>query len=155
MVDPQVLLGEIDYLSSRGIDVGPEKLKISEKAHVIMTYHKAIDHGREKMKGDKKIGTTGRGIGPCYEDKATRRGVRFVDLINKADFKDRVDAVLGEKNFYLKAFLGGDPVEEDEMMRHYTEMGARLAPYVTDVSVQLHEGIREGKQILQALAIYG
>ena len=90
VVDPEVLLGEIDYLTEKGVDAGPAKLKISEKAHVIMPYHKAVDHARELMKGDKKIGTTGRGIGPCYEDKATRRGVRFVELLDADVFEERV-----------------------------------------------------------------
>lgn len=148
VVDPEVLLKEIDYLTGKGIDVGPEKLKICEKAHVIMPYHKAIDHGREKLKGDKKIGTTGRGIGPCYEDKATRRGVRFVDLIAEEDFRERVGAVFAEKNFYLKEFLALDEIDAEEMMNQYQEMAARLAPYVTNVSVLIYEGILEGRQVL-------
>ena len=105
VVDPEVLIEEIDYLESKGIAVGPDMLMISDRAHVIMPYHKLIDHGREKMKGDKKIGTTGRGIGPSYEDKATRRGVRFVDLIDPESFHERLEAIVPEKNFYLEKFL--------------------------------------------------
>ena len=75
VVDPSVLVEELDKLKNKGIDTGPNLLKISEKAHVIMPYHKQIDLARERMKGDQKIGTTGRGIGPCYEDKASRRGI--------------------------------------------------------------------------------
>jgi adenylosuccinate synthase len=86
VVDPEVLVQELDNLNKKGIDVGSDTLKISEKAHIIMPYHKQIDLAREKKKGDKKIGTTGRGIGPCYEDKACRRGIRFVDLIDFQGF---------------------------------------------------------------------
>ena len=98
VVDPGVLLEELDRLNSRGIHVDPRKFIISERAHVIMPYHKAVDAAREQFKGDKKIGTTGRGIGPAYEDKATRRGVRFVDLLDPAVFSDKVNTILDEKN---------------------------------------------------------
>jgi adenylosuccinate synthase len=148
VVDPEVLIEEIDYLSSKGIDVGPEKLKISERAHLIMPYHKQIDHAREKMKGDKKIGTTGRGIGPAYEDKATRRGVRFVDLLDAAVFSDKVKTILDEKNFYLKNYLSAATLEADSILEAYTRYAQRLAPHVTNVSVQLYQAIKEGKQLL-------
>ena len=101
VVDPAVLIKELDNLSSRGVDVGSDRLKISERAHVIMPYHQQIDLARENFKGDKKIGTTGRGIGPAYEDKATRRGIRFVDLLDPAEFREKVNTILDEKNFYL------------------------------------------------------
>ena len=92
VVDPAVLLGEIDYLAEKGIDTGPDMLMISEKAHLIMPYHQAVDLARENQKGDKKIGTTGRGTGPAYEDKATRRGVRFIDLL-EPETRDRLTEV--------------------------------------------------------------
>ncbi len=148
VVDPEVLINEIDYLISKGIEVSPANLKISEKAHIIMPYHKTIDHGREKLKGDKKIGTTGRGIGPCYEDKATRRGVRFVDLIRLEDFKEKVHALLTEKNFYLKEFLDLDALDYDEIVSQYTPLAEKLAPYVTNVSVVLYDGMKSGKHVL-------
>jgi adenylosuccinate synthase len=106
VVDPAVLLEEIDYLGGRGVDCSPQKLMISERAQVIMPYHKLIDLGREKKKGKNKIGTTGRGIGPAYEDKANRCGIRFVDLINPESFKEKLAAVLPEKNFFLEKYLG-------------------------------------------------
>ena len=101
VIDPGVLLEELDYLSEHGISVGPDRIRISEKAHVIMPYHKSFDHAREIKKGDNKIGTTGRGIGPCYEDKASRRGIRFIELINSTIFSERVKRILEEKNFTL------------------------------------------------------
>jgi adenylosuccinate synthase len=148
VVDPEVLIEELDYLNSKGIDVGPEKIKISERAHLIMPYHKQVDHAREKKKGDKKIGTTGRGIGPAYEDKATRRGVRFVDLLDADVFSDKVKTILDEKNFYLKNYLSADILEADSILEAYTRYAKRLAPHVTNVSVQLDRAIKEGKQLL-------
>ena len=148
VVDPAVLIEEIDHLRSRGIDVGPDKLIISERAHVIMPYHKQIDHGREKLKGDKKIGTTGRGIGPAYEDKATRRGIRFVDLIDTEIFIEKAKILLDEKNFYLKEYLSVDTVEASSMIEQYQAYAERLAPYVADASILINNTISEGRQIL-------
>jgi len=148
VVDPEVLIQEIDYLTGKGIQVGPENLKISERAQVIMPYHKAVDIGREKLKGDQKIGTTGRGIGPCYEDKASRRGIRFVDLLDKTDFKEKVGAILPEKNFYLTHFLSMDPMDPDEIIRTYNQYAKRLKPYVENVSVSILSGIEKGKHVL-------
>ncbi len=148
VVDPEVLIEEIDYLETKGIAVGPDMLMISDRAHVIMPYHKLVDHGREKMKGDKKIGTTGRGIGPCYEDKATRRGVRFVDLIDPESFNERLEAIVPEKNFYLDKFLDTDTVDLESIRSQYNQFAKRLKPYVTSVSVALQKAGSNGKQIL-------
>lgn len=148
VVDPQVLIKELDYLAEKGISTGPDNLMISDRAHVIMPYHKLIDHGREKMKGDKKIGTTGRGIGPSYEDKATRRGVRFVDLIDPVSFKERLDAIVPEKNFYLEKFLGEETVSEKEIQDQYSEFADRLKPHVQNVSVVIDSRIKNGQQVL-------
>ncbi len=148
VVDPAVLLEEIDYLSSQGIDVGPDKLMISEKAHIIMPYHQAIDHAREKMKGDNKIGTTGRGIGPCYEDKATRRGVRFIELLDPNVFKERVHEILDEKNFYLKSYLSAETLDPKIIVDQYGGYAKRLEPYVTNVSIVVNQAIKGGKQVL-------
>lgn len=148
VVDPAVLLEEMGYLRKKGIDVGPEKLKISERAQIIMPYHQAVDNAREKMKGDKKIGTTGRGIGPCYEDKATRRGVRFVDLMDPKAFAERVREIMKEKNFYLKEYMGAETLEPETVIENYLEMGKQLAPHVENISVTIYNGIREGRQVL-------
>jgi len=148
VVDPAVLLEEIDYLSSKGVDMSPEKLKISGKAHLIMPYHRAIDNARERMKGDKKIGTTGRGIGPCYEDKATRRGVRFVELLNQVVFREKVATILDEKNFYLKHYMDAETLALEPILAEYSSYAERLAPYVTNVSVVLSDGMQSGGQVL-------
>jgi len=148
VVDPALLLEEIDYLSSKGVDMSPDKLKISEKAHLIMPYHRAIDNARERMKGDKKIGTTGRGIGPCYEDKATRRGVRFVELLNQVVFREKVATILDEKNFYLKHYMDAETLALEPILAEYSSYAERLAPYVTNVSVVLSDGMQSGGQVL-------
>jgi adenylosuccinate synthase len=148
VVDPVVLLGEIDYLTSKGIACGPEQLIISERAQVIMPYHKAIDLGREEMKGKDKIGTTGRGIGPAYEDKATRNGIRFVDLIDPDGLKKKVETLLVEKNHYLEHFLKQQPMGVDAIIEQVGPAAARLASYVGNVSVRLHQFMKSGKQVL-------
>ncbi len=148
VVDPAVLIEELDYLDAKGIDVGPEKIKLSERAHLIMPYHKAIDMAREQMKGDNKIGTTGRGIGPAYEDKATRRGVRFADLLEPATFEERVYTLLEEKNFYLQNYFSTTPLDPEGVIADCRRYAERLAPYVTNVSITLREAVDKGKQLL-------
>jgi adenylosuccinate synthase len=148
VVDPAVLIEEMDYLSSKGVDTGPAKIKISDRAHLIMPHHKAIDHAREAMKGEKKIGTTGRGIGPCYEDKATRRGLRFVDLLEPETFAERLRAILDEKNFYLTNYLKAAPVDPEAILDQYAAYRRRLAPHVTNVSITVYDAIQSGQNVL-------
>ena len=148
VVDPAVLLEEIDYLSGKGVDCGPGRLMVSERAHVIMPYHKAIDLGREHKKGKDKIGTTGRGIGPAYEDKATRRGIRFADLIDPDTFSGKLKAILPEKNHYLTTFLGAEALASETIERDYQAFARRLAPRVTDVSAFLNRAIERDEQVL-------
>ena len=148
VVDPAVLLEEFDNLSSKGIDVGPDMLKISEKAHIIMPYHKQIDLAREKMKGDQKIGTTVRGIGPCYEDKATRRGIRFVELLDPEIFSEKVNTIMEEKNFYLKHYLSSETLDPNSIIKEYKSYAERLAPHVVNISIMMDKAIKAGKKIL-------
>jgi adenylosuccinate synthase len=148
VVDPRVLIDEMNYLSGRGINVSPAVLKISELAHLIMPYHKLIDVAREHLKGDQKIGTTGRGIGPCYEDKISRRGIRFVDLIDISVFKEKFLSFLDEKNYYLKNYLSTSPLEPQPIIESFTRYAERLAPHVSNISVELNQAIASGKQLL-------
>ncbi|MBW2369068.1 MAG: adenylosuccinate synthase, partial [Deltaproteobacteria bacterium] len=143
-----VLLEEIDYLAGKGIDTSPDKLKVSEKAQLIMPYHKQIDQAREKKKGDKKIGTTGRGIGPAYEDKATRRGIRFADLAEPELLQEKIQAIMEEKNFYLEKFFFESPMDIDQVIDTYLAYAERLNPYVTNMSVTLDASIKAGRQVL-------
>ena len=148
VVDPEVLLEEIDYLAAKGIDLSPDKLLVSEKAHLIMPYHKMIDAAREQMKGDNKIGTTGRGIGPAYEDKATRRGLRFVDLTEPELFREKVEAIVREKNFYLEHFFKTETCDAEAVIDQTMALAQRLIPHITNVSVVMDDAVRAGRQLL-------
>jgi adenylosuccinate synthase len=148
VLDPEVFLMEVDRLKERGLTVNPENLRISERTQVIMPYHQRIDIAREEKKGAGKIGTTGRGIGPCYEDKVGRRGIRVADLVEPERLKAKLADVLPEKNFYLEKFLGAQPFTADEILAKYTGMGARLKPLVDNVVVLIDEAIKQGQNIL-------
>ncbi|QJA05462.1 adenylosuccinate synthase [Thermosulfurimonas marina] len=148
VVDPAVLLQEIEELEKSGLPVPPGRLYVSERAHLIMPYHKAIDLGREALKGKTRIGTTGRGIGPCYEDKVARRGIRVGELLDPETFASKLREVLEEKNFYLEKYLGREPLSFEEIYETYLRYGERLAPYVTNVSEILDRAHREGRNIL-------
>lgn len=148
VVDPEVLLRELENLRKSGVVVTPERLSLSEKAHLIMPYHRALDLAREAAKGTRKIGTTGRGIGPCYEDKAARVGIRAVDLLEPDTLEEKISVNLEEKNFYLTRRLGADPLELGPMLEDYLSMAERLGPFITDVSMELYDAGRAGKRIL-------
>jgi len=148
VVDPQVLIEEIDGLRKKGISVNHENLSLSEKAHLIMPYHRAIDDAREAAKGKDKIGTTGRGIGPCYEDKAARSGIRAIDLLEPDTLEEKIRFNLEEKNFYLTQFFKADALEFQPIYDAYQSMAEILKPYLTDVSLEIDVAIDAGKQIL-------
>ena len=148
VVDPAVLIEEINQLSKKGITVGPENLCLSEKAHLIMPYHKAIDLAREKAKGKDKIGTTGRGIGPCYEDKAGRIGIRAIDLLELESLEEKIESNLKEKNFYLTEFLNTSPLDPKAVFDEYRAMAGILQPYISNVSLEIDQAMKSGKNIL-------
>jgi adenylosuccinate synthase len=148
VVDPGVLIQEITELKERGVPVGPQNLLVSENAHLIMPYHKLLDHGREKLKGDKKLGTTGRGIGPCYEDKVTRRGIRFCDFVDPETFEEKLSLIVPEKNFYLRDFLKYETVDQESILDEYLPYAEALRPYVANVSLVLSQAVKAGDHIL-------
>jgi adenylosuccinate synthase len=148
VVDPAVLLEEIHTLMEKGISVSPDNLALSEKAHLIMPYHKAIDQAREAAKNKDKIGTTGRGIGPCYEDKVGRTGIRVIDLLEPEVMKEKIRTNLKEKNFYLTKFLDAKPLEFKPLFDSYLSMGETLRPYISDVSVEIDKAVKSGRNIL-------
>ena len=148
VVDPKVLLNEIYNLKQLGISIDPDRLIISEKANLIMPYHKAIDLAREEAKGKKKLGTTGRGIGPCYEDKVARRGIRVIDLKYPEDMMIKIEENVREKNFYLTQFLNASPVDSKAIFDDYMNMAKMLLPYIKDVSVELDKAIKDDRKIL-------
>ena len=148
VLDPQVFLEEVDKLKARGVAVGPENLRLSERTQVIMPYHQRLDLARERAKGDAKLGTTGRGIGPCYEDKVARRGIRVADLLDADLLKGKLTEALPEKNFLLEKFLGDAPMSLEEILPAFLAMGERLRPLVANVAVILEVAHRQGQNIL-------
>ncbi|MEA3361579.1 MAG: adenylosuccinate synthase [Thermodesulfobacteriota bacterium] len=148
VVDPEILLEEIRDLSDKKVKVSPERLGLSERAHLIMPYHKAVDMVREKAKGISKIGTTGRGIGPCYEDKIARTGIRVIDLTEPDVLKEKIEENLSEKNFYLTRLFGEKPLRPEPIIERYMAMAQELLPFILDVSMELDGAIRRGENIL-------
>jgi adenylosuccinate synthase len=148
VVDPQVLIEEIDALKARGHLADDNLLRISEQAHVIMPYHKAIDQARERLRGEGMIGTTGRGIGPAYEDKVARIGIRFIDLLEKDTFREKLQRNIDEKNFYLKAILKEKALDFDAIHDSYGQYREKLEGYVTNTGLLLDRQIRAGKRVL-------
>jgi len=148
VVDPETLVEEIDTLQQQGCLSDASLLKISETAHLIMPYHKAIDIARERLRGEGKIGTTGRGIGPTYEDKMARAGLRFVDLLDDEIFSEKLARSLQEKNSYLSLILKETPLEYQQILDNYLRFRDRLAPYVTNTSLYLHHEIMRGRKVL-------
>lgn len=146
VVDPQVMLEEIDAMKSRGIDIG--NIRLSNRAHVVMPYHKLIDELNENLRGDKKIGTTKRGIGPCYIDKADRIGIRVCDLIDRDEFAVRLKDILSLKNLILQKVYNHAPLDYDEILNEYEGYAERLRPYVCDTISLLNDEIDAGKKIL-------
>lgn len=149
VLDPEVLLEEMRKLAESGLPVNPSRLTISERAHLIMPYHKLLDLGSEaaKTKGSK-IGTTGRGIGPCYGDKILRCGIKAGDLLDPDLFKEKLAANLEEKNRILADYYNTNPLSLDEIYGQFQGFAEKLAPYIDNVSVKLDEGRKAGKHIL-------
>lgn len=148
VMDPEVCLQEIDNLKAKNQLADDNQLKISEQVHLIMPYHRSIDHAREVAKGKSKIGTTGRGIGPCYEDKATRIGIRVGDLVREDIFRQKLKTNVEAKNDYLTKVLNAEPVDYDEILAAYLKFAERLKPYVASVSKLLDDALRAGKTVL-------
>ncbi len=146
VLDPEVFIGEVEGLSARGISTS--NLKISPRAHVIMPYHLRIDACDEERRGANRIGTTGRGIGPAYADKAARAGIRVADLIDPESLAERLKIALEEKNAILTKLYGSQAFDFEAVYGTYKKYGERLAPFVSDVSILINEAIREGKNIL-------
>jgi adenylosuccinate synthase len=147
VVDPQVLIEEIDSLKEKGYLQDDSQFLLSEEAHVIFPYHKMIDTGRERIRSGK-IGTTGRGIGPAYEDKVAREGIRFIDFSEEEIFRKKLEENLAQKNYYLTHVLGEKGLELEPLYQEYMKYGERLRKYVTDISFFLAQAIKEGNNIL-------
>jgi len=147
VLDPKVFLGEIVNLKKRGYFQDDSQLVVDSNLHIIMPWHKAIDIAREQVP-NRKIGTTGRGIGPTYEDKVGRRGIRMGDLIKPQVFRRKLQEVLPEKNFLLEKFFGEAPLDEEQIFAEYSGYAAQIAKYVGCGSTLLAEAIKRGENIL-------
>ena len=147
VVDPAALIEEMDGMSKRGVKFDASLL-ISKNAHLIMPYHRALDVASETLKGNKKIGTTGRGIGPAYADKINRKGIRMSDLIDPAVFREKLAANAGEANFLLERFYNAPLVKEDEVFDEYMGYAKRLKKYIADTALFLNDAIAKKKKIL-------
>ena len=146
VVDPGVLVKEMAMLEAEGISC--KNLKISNDAHLIMPYHKDLDGADEKSLGDKKIGTTKRGIGPCYQDKMGRKGIRMQDLLDEKIFRLKLEAVLAQKNPILEKIYGLHTYTVEEICDEYLPYARILAPYVCESAHMLNEALGDGKSIL-------
>jgi adenylosuccinate synthase len=149
IIDPGVLLTEMANLADKGLAVTPRQLLISANAHLIMPYHQRLDHARENaLSREKKIGTTGRGIGPCYMDKVGRVGMKVGDLLDPTLFNDKLQAAVEEKNFLLTNQFNAEPVDQSAILDQFARYADQLAPFIGNVSVVLDQARKQGKNIL-------
>ena len=146
VVDPEIFLHEIEVLEKAGINT-KGRILLSDRAHLILDYHKHLDAARENRRAGSKIGTTKRGIGPAYEDRASRRGLRVVDLLNPERFRTRLEENLEEKNFLLKELYKTDPLPAEGLAEKYRKIGEKISPYIADVAGQLHDMVADGKRV--------
>jgi len=148
VVDPKALFEEIGYLEKEGVKVTPEKLIISDRAHVIMPYHKLLDKLKEEARGKNDIGTTGKGIGPCYTDKIERCGIRICDLLHEKVFEEKLREDMAMKNTYITKVYGGEAIDVEEVLKEYNEYAKRIRPFVQDTSVKVYNEIKANKNVL-------
>jgi adenylosuccinate synthase len=147
VVDPAALIEEMDGMAKRGVKFD-DTLLVSKNAHLIMPYHKALDVASERLKGNKKIGTTGRGIGPAYADKISRKGIRMADLLDPDVFREKLACNTGEANFLLERFYDAPIVYLDQVYEEYLAYGKQLKKYITDTTLYLDEAIGKKKKVL-------
>lgn len=145
VVDPEVFLEEIDSLRKRGIE---PRVMVSDRANVIMPYHKILDGAEESYLGKKRIGTTKRGIGPCYSDKIARKGIRVADLLDENLLRDKLESIFPIKEKLAEIYGVRFDFDIDELVEKYTEYGRKIEPYVTDTIAELNRAIKEGKNVL-------
>lgn len=146
VIDPKALVEELKYLHDQGVDTS--NLKISNRAHVILPYHIKLDIAEEESKGANKIGTTKKGIGPAYMDKAARVGIRIADLLDREEFEIQLERNLKEKNRMFEKFYEVEGFTKEEILDEYFQYGQEIAHYVVDTSVVLNDALDEGKRVL-------
>lgn len=146
VIDPKAIVEELAYLHEK--NVSTDNLKISNRAHVILPYHLKLDLLQEEEKGINKIGTTKKGIGPAYMDKAARVGIRIADLLDKETFREKLAQNLAEKNRLFKKVYEVDEIQVDDILEEYYEYGQQIAKYVVDTSVVLNDALDQGRRVL-------
>ncbi|MGI5902400.1 MAG: adenylosuccinate synthase [Desulfitobacteriia bacterium] len=146
VIDPQVLIQELEYLEERGVSTA--NLKISSNAHLILAYHKLLDVLEEEFRAEHKIGTTKRGIGPAYKDKASRTGIRVADLMDKEFFTQKLAYNLKEKNLILSKIYGRKGFDLEDLLGEYLNYAEKIKPYVTDTSLEVNAYLDRGKKVL-------
>ena len=146
VLDPETFVAELDELERRGVSTAP--VKVSGNAHLIMPWHVAIDQASERRLGKLRIGTTKRGIGPCYADKAARLGIRVQDLLDPKILRQKIEVALGEKNVWLERVYGMEPLVLEEVAERYERFAQRLRPYVADTSLLVDRALREDESVL-------
>ena len=146
VIDLEALINEIDDLQNRRINI--KKLKISSNSHLVMPYHRILDEARENMLGKMRIGTTKRGIGPSYTDKASRSGIRVQDLLNMRIFKKKLEVALKEKNAILTKIYSLDPLDFDEIFEKFKYLSNRISNYISDTSKLINDALNKGKNVL-------
>ena len=147
-LDPAALLAEVDVLRERGVAVNERNLRLSATAHVIFEFTRVLDGLAERWKGEGRIGTTGRGIGPCYADKAARTGLRVADLLSRERLAPRLKTVLAEKNALVTQVYGEAPFDFDVELERSLALGERLKPFVGDVGAELRDANDRGERLL-------
>lgn len=146
VINPAALIEEIQYVEENGFSA--KNLVISDRAHVILPYHLVLDALEEDRKGENKIGTTRKGIGPAYMDKAARSGIRIADLLDPGEFEAKLRHIMKEKNHVIQNVYGGQPLDVEEVLKQYLEYAEIIRPYVADTSVILNDAIDAGRKVL-------
>ena len=146
VIDLDVLFGELDELEARGVDTSV--VHVSGNAHLIMPWHIAIDQASERRLGRLQIGTTRRGVGPCYADKAARLGIRVQDLLDAKILRQKLETALAEKNLWLERVYGAEPIASEELAERYARHAERVSPHVSDVSLLVDGALRDGRAVL-------
>ena len=147
VIDPIAFFAEADRLSAQGLQVTPERVKVSARAHLILPYHRALDHTSEERLGNEKVGTTLRGIGPAYEDKAGRRGIRVADAMNFELLRSRIERSIEDANLIIRRYRG-TTLDAEQVFREIAPLVERLGPFITDTTAYLNKAVREGRSVL-------
>ena len=147
VIDPKAFFEEADQLAEQGVEVSPERVRVSSRAHLILPYHRALDHTSEERLGNERVGTTLRGIGPAYEDKAGRRGIRVADALQPDVLRSRIERNLEDANRIIVAY-GGEALDPDQIFDETSRLSERLAPFITDTTHFLNRAARDNQTIL-------